>query len=169
MRAIATAGAVTWDRTPPTGVQWYFHKQSLYDELIRGSNLIFSATQRAAANWLVAGVGVCDVLETLEKYDSVAAGPPANAAGVYKAGRIGNFDVYKDPTYPTDEFLMGHKGTNFLDTGYVYAPYLALYTTPTITLDDMISRKGMCQRTGRKVVNANMYATGSIAQSGSRY
>jgi hypothetical protein len=48
----------------------------------------------------------------------------------------------------------------------IYAPYLQLFTTGTITLDDMISRKGMGMRSGLKVVNSAMYATGTVAQTG---
>jgi hypothetical protein len=77
--------------------------------------------------------------------------------------------VFKDPAMARNTFLMGFKGSSFLDTGYIYAPYLALYVTPTIVLDDMISRKGMMQRTGLKVVNANMYCTGTVTQTGGAF
>ena len=90
-------------------------------------------------------------------------------AGIRKIGQLGNFDVYKDPTYDFNDWLMGHKGTSFLDTGYIYAPYLQIFTTGTITLDDMISRKGMGMRTGLKVVNSGMYATGQLTQTGAAF
>lgn len=32
------------------------------------------------------------------------------------------------------KFLQGYKGSSFLDAGYIYAPYIPLYTTPTITI-----------------------------------
>jgi len=94
------------------------------------------------------------------KFKSQGAG--SDTAGVRKIGTIGEFTVFKDPTYPTNNFLMGFKGSSFLDTGYIYAPYLGLYTTPTIVLDDMLQRKGMMQRVGLKVINPNMYATGAV-------
>ena len=117
-------------------------------------------------NVIVAGTGVCNVLETLSKFKGSSAGSAAGLAGIRKIGDIGEFGVYKHPGYDLNKFLMGHKGTSFLDTGYIYAPYLQLFTTGTITLDDMISRKGMAQRVGLKVVNAGMYATGEVSQSG---
>jgi len=168
IRQIASAGTVTWDRTPPAGVPWIWHKESFYDALVQQSNLIFKATQRAVGNWIVASTDVCNVVETLSKFkgDSTGSTSPSGLAGVRKIGKIGDFDVYKDPTYPDGEFQMGHKGTSFLDTGYIYAPYLQLFTTGTITLDDMISRKGMGMRTGLKVVNSKMYSVGSVTQSG---
>jgi len=168
IRQVASAGNVTWDRTPPLGVPWIWHKESVYDALVQQSNLIFSRTQRAVGNWIVAAVDVCNVLETISKFKGTQAGStsPSGLAGVRKIGQVGEFTVFKDPGYPDGEFLMGHKGSSFLDTGYIYAPYLQLFTTGTITLDDMISRKGMGMRTGLKVVNSGMYATGNVTQSG---
>lgn len=167
IRSVASAGAGNWDRTPAAGVPWIWHKETLYDEFIRNSNMIFSATQRVGGNWIVAGVDVCNVVETLSKFTPTP--PPKGVAGIRKIGRIGEFDIYKDPTYPDSEWLMGHKGSTFLDTGYIYAPYLALYTTGTITLDDMIARKAMAQRSALKVVNSRMYATGTMARTGNLY
>jgi hypothetical protein len=166
---VAAAGTVTWDRTPAAGVPWIWHKESLYDALIQGSNLIFDATQRVRGTWLWAGLGVCNVLETLSKFER--SGPtPTDGAGPQVIGRIGRFDpVVADPRYPDDHFIMGYKGSSFLDTGYIWAPYLPLYTTGTIVLDDMIARKAMAQRSGLKVVNANMYSLGTITQTGGAF
>ena len=168
IRQVASAGTVTWDRTHPQGVPWIWHKESIYDALVQQSNLIFDATQRAVGNWIVAATSVCNVLETISKFSGSTDGStsPSGLAGVRKIGKVGDFDLYKDPTYPDGEFMMGHKGTSFLDTGYIYAPYLQLFTTGTITLDDMISRKGMGMRTGLKVINSKMYAGGTVSQSG---
>lgn len=166
---VAQAGNVTWDRTPPAGVPWIWHKESLYDALIQTSNLIFGRTQRVRGSWLVAGLDVINVLETLSKFERTSE-TPTEGAGPQKIGRIGRFDpVIADPTYPGENFLMGYKGSTFLDTGYVWAPYLPLYTTGTIVLEDMIARKGMMQRAALKVVNSNMYATGSVVATGGNF
>lgn len=166
LRTVASAGAVTWDRTPPQGVPWIWHKESLFDALVQQSNLIFRKTQRALGNWVLGGIGFCNVVETLSKFKASGGGAAAGMAGVRKIGTIGDYDVYKHPGYEFNDFMMGHKGTSFLDTGMIYAPYLQLFTTGTITLDDMISRKGMGMRSGLKVVNSAMYATGTVAQTG---
>jgi len=169
IQQIASAGNVVWDRTPPASVPWVWHKESLYDAMVSGSNLIFSRTQRATANWVVAGVDVCNVLETLSKF-TPSSSLPTDTAGMHRIGTIGSFDVYKDPVaLASDQFVMGHKGSSFLDTGYIYAPYLALYTSGTVVLDDLIARKGMVQRTGLKVVNSGMYCTGQVTQTGGAF
>lgn len=167
IRQIASAGTTTWDRTPPAGVPWLWHKESLYDALVAGSNLIFQRTQRVGGTWIVASTSVCNILETLSKFQGQSGN--SQGAGVRKIGKIGEFDVYKDPSYPDGEFLMGHKGSNWLDTGYIWAPYLAAYTTGTIVLDDMIARKGMAQRSALKVVNSGMYCRGLVTQTGAAF
>ena len=163
LRSVAAAGAGTWNSVPPPGVAEVWHRETLYYEFVRNSNFIFKATQRVGGNWIVAGVNVCNVLETLNKFQPTSV--PQGVAGIRKVGTIGEFTCYKDPTFPDDEWLMGHKGGNFLDTGLIYAPYLALYSTGTIVLDDMVARKGMAQRSATKVVNANMYATGVMTSN----
>ena len=172
---IADAGSVTWDRTPPAGVPWIWHKESLYDAFVQDSNLIFSRTQRALGNKVVAGVGVCNVIETLSKFKGEGSGS-GGGAGIVKIGKFGDFDIYKHPGMPgrgatpgTNCWWMGHKGDSFLDTGYIWAPYLAAFTTGTIVLDDMIARKAMGSRNARKVVNAGMFAQGELIQSGGAF
>jgi len=158
---IAAAGVFAWSATPPAGVPWIWHKETLFDALISASNLIFSATQRRAGNWIVAGVGACNVIETLSKFKS-GAGGAKDVAGIRKIGQLGDFTIFKDPNSARTAMIMGYKGGSFLDAGYVYAPYLGVYTTPPIVLDDFLARRGMMQRAGFKVINANMYCTGTI-------
>jgi len=166
LRSVAAAGTVTWDKTPPVSTHWYWWKEKLYDVLVQGSELVFAYTQRAQANWLICATDVAAVVRTLAKF--VPGGDPGTSvAGVRKIGTIGQFTVFDDPAYPASEFLMGFKGASFLDTGYVHATYQGLYTTPTIVLDDFISRKGMSVRTAQKVVNAGFYCRGTVTQSGS--
>ena len=165
---VAAAGSVTWDRTPPASVPWIWHKQSLYDALVMQSNLIFKATQRAMGNWIVGSVEFCNVVETLHNFKGNGGGNEG-LAGVKNIGNIGDFKVFKDPTMTSGTWTMGHKGSSFLDTGYIYAPYLQLFTTDTIVLDDMVARKGMGMRNAQKVVNAKMFSTGTITQTGLQF
>ena len=103
-----------------------------------------------------------------QKFKPSGAGTTADA-GPRRIGEIGEFAVFKDPTYPANEYLMGYKGPNWLDTGYIHAPFLGVYVMPLITLDDLMSRKAMMQRTGQKVVNPFFYVRGQIIQTGGAF
>lgn len=166
LRAIAFNAdtPVTFDVAPPTGVSYKDHKEILVDTFVELSNTIFQQTQRLEGTWLIVSVEVANIVETLAPH-FVKMPQPSNVSGIRKIGRLGDWDVFKDPSYPSNEFLMGHKGGNFLDTGYVHAVYQGLVSTPSITLDDFITRKGMMSRTAQKVVNENFYARGFIFDS----
>jgi hypothetical protein len=54
--------------------------------------------------------------------------------------------------------LVGRKGGSFLESGYVYAPYVPLQVTPTIFgVEDFVPRKGVMTRYAKKMVRPDMY------------
>ena len=70
------------------------------------------------------------------------------------------FTVYKDPYFPRNKILVGFKGSSYLETGYVYAPYVPLIVTPTIFQpEDFTPRKGVMTRYGKKMVRGDFYGT----------
>lgn len=148
-----------WDRDMPAGVPYLWHKESFHDVIIAGSNQIFTNTRRVAGNFMVAGINVCNVIESLPNFKPSAKKP---LPGPYVLGKYQNMTIVKNPYYPTNEYVMGHRNDNWLDAGYVYAPYMALFATPTVTLDDLKSRRGMETRYATKVINPRMYVKGSI-------
>lgn len=165
----ALAGSVSWPKTVPAGISFTEHKLSFIDALIEGSNLIYRATRRGQANFLVVSTGVSNVIESQPTFVPIpGALQTPGTTGIIKIGTLNNrWTVYKDPFLGEglsnpDVFLIGYKGSSFLEAGYVYAPYIPLYTTPTIVLDDFIGRKGMATQYGKRVVNARFYATGNI-------
>jgi len=156
---IASAGSVTWNKPAPAAVSYNDHKQTFIDALIEASNLIFRATRRGTGNFVVCGTNVSNVVESLYGFR-----PQAVAGnGVVFIGTLqGRWSIYKDPYLDADTFLVGWKGNSFLEAGYVYAPYVPLYTTPTYVLDDMLNRKGMMSQYGVKAINGDFYATGTV-------
>lgn len=156
---IASAGSVSWNKPAPAAISYNDHKQTFIDALIEASNLIFRATRRGTGNFVVCGTNVANVVESLYGFR-----PQAVAGnGVVFVGTLqGRWSIYKDPYLDADTFLVGWKGTSFLEAGYVYAPYVPLYTTPTYVLDDMLNRKGMMSQYGVKAINGDFYATGTV-------
>ena len=65
---------------------------------------------------------------------------------------------YVDPYFPRQVILVGRKGGSFLESGYVYAPYVPLQVTPTIFgVEDFVPRKGVMTRYAKKMVRGDMY------------
>ena len=82
--------------------------------------------------------------------------------GMAGAGKVGSlnkkWDIYVDPYFRRNVVLVGRKGASFLESGYVYAPYVPLQVTPTIfDPDDFTPRKAVMTRYGKKMVRPDMY------------
>jgi len=130
--------------------------QTLLTQINKVSAEIHKRTLRGGANWIVCSTEIASVIDDIEKFHA------ANDAdlmqfnmGIEHMGSLGSrYTVYKDPYLPTDVCLIGHKGSNMLDTGYVYAPYIPFQLTPVVYHhSDFTPRKGIMTRYARKVVN----------------
>lgn len=161
MKAIAATTGTPFSRTPATSISFTEHKLGFIDTLIADSNAIFSQTQRAEATWIVCGINVASLIESLPGF--VSSPRPKGTRAVYKSGVLnGQWEVWKDPNYNTNEFLMGYQGDSMYEVGYIFAPYILAFTTATIMLDDFIGRKGMASRYGKKTVDGRFYRRNSI-------
>lgn len=142
--------------------EWY---ETLIETVIDCSNEIHRKTLRGAGNFMVTSPQVSTILEASTYYrpnfSIDAQGQISNpmSFGVDPVGTISNrFVVYKDPYFVPNQILVGFKGTNWLETGYVYAPYVPLIVTPTLfDPEDFTPRKGVMTRYGKKMVRSDFY------------
>lgn len=167
LRARADAGFVVWDAVAPTGINYQTHKFSIIDAFETGSNFIFGATNMVAGNWLLLGLQAATVVATLPQF--VAKNNRTQMQGITYIGDLGNKKVFADPHFPNNEFLIGHKGDQFLTTGYVLAEYQKLYTTPDIVLPDFIHQRGFATSFARKMINSKFYCRGLVANSATSF
>ena len=120
---------------------------------------IYKSTLRGPGNFMVTSPTVAAMLHAAAKMEGgiTQADGPTNIKGArveYKGKLGGQFDLYVDPMYPEDEILIGYKGANAMDSGYVYAPYIPLQQTPTITDPESFQpRKGIMTRYGKAAVS----------------
>lgn len=163
LRNRADAGLVTWDATPPSAVSYQTHKYSIIDAFQTASMFIFGATNMVSGNWILTGLQAASVIMTLPQFVAKATG--TQMQGVTYVGDLGNFKIFVDPHYPVNEFLVGHKGDQFLTTGYVLAEYQKLYTTPDVMLEDFLHRRGFATSFAKKCVNAKFYARGLVTNA----
>jgi len=124
----------------------------------RAATDIYKSTLRGPGNFMVTSPTVAAMLHAAAKLEGgvVSVDGPSNMHGArveYKGKLGGQFDLYIDPMYPEDEILIGYKGANAMDSGYVYCPYIPLQQTPTITDPDTFQpRKGIITRYGKAEV-----------------
>ena len=175
----ATAGTFYWSRSPGmfvnrltgeglgstavapdfTGTvsEWY---ETLIETINDVSAQIHRKTLRGGANFCVVSPEVANVLEFTAGFRAnVTADADKGDIGAVKVGSLNRkFDVIVDPYFPRNAILVGRKGSSFLESGYVYAPYVPLQTTPNIFgPEDFVPRKGVMTRYGKKMVRPDMY------------
>ena len=176
----ATAGTKYWSRRPGkfvnrnTGAQvgateaapdftgtvseWY---ETLCETINDISAQVHRKTLRGGANFVVCSPEVANILEFTAGFratlnvDEMKGG----SIGAVKTGSLSKkYDVYVDPYFPRNVVLVGRRGNSFLESGYVYAPYVPLQVTPTIFgVEDFVPRKGVMTRYAKKMVRPDMY------------
>src|ERR1035437_222312 len=165
---IASGGFTSFNEAPPTGIPYFTHQMTLTKELQNGANQIFKKTRRGFANWIVCGVDAATIIESHPLFESAGNlnGPGVIFSGVY----ANRWKVFKNPfltstaagAFGSSDFLMGYKGNNFYDAGYVYAPWISFFSTPTVMLDDMVSRKAVMTHYAQKAVNGMFFCKGQM-------
>ena len=134
--------------------------QTLGAKINKVSNKIHQLTLRGGANFIVASPDVCTILESIPGF-VVNADKDATsfAAGVSAVGSMANrYTVYKNPYMTSNEILLGFKGSNFLETGAVYAPYVPLIMTPLVyDPQNFTPRRGVMTRYAKKMVRPEFY------------
>ena len=175
----ATAATFYWSRSPglfvdrSTGAEigassaapdftgtvseWY---ETLVETINDVSAQIHRKTLRGGANFVVCGPEVANVLEFTAGFRaSVTADAETGSIGAVQVGSLSKkFDVIVDPYFLRNVILVGRRGSSFLESGYVYAPYVPLQTTPTIFgPEDFVPRKGVMTRYAKKMVRPDMY------------
>ncbi len=175
----AAAGTLYWSRSPglflnrETGIEvgaasaapdftgtvseWY---ETLLETVNDVSARIHRKTLRGGANFIVCSPELAAILEFTAGFRAaVTVDGDRGTAGAVKIGQLSKkLDVYVDPYFPRQVMLVGRRGGSFLESGFVYAPYVPLQVTPTIFgVEDFVPRKGVMTRYAKKMVRPDMY------------
>lgn len=143
---------------------WY---QTLGTKLQKVSNKIHQLSLRGGANFMVCSPSVATILEAIPGFASDGDGEKDTFNfGVQKIGSLNSrYKVYKNPYMTENVILMGYKGTQFLECGAVFAPYVPLIMTPLLYDPNTFTpRKGLMTRYAKKMIRPDYY--GKIYVSG---
>ena len=137
--------------------EWY---ETLCETINDVSAQIHRKTLRGGANFIVCSPEVANILEFTAGFRaSVTHDDETGSVGAVKTGSLSKkWDVIVDPYFLRNVVLVGRRGSSFLESGFVYAPYVPLQTTPTIFgPEDFVPRKGVMTRYAKKMVRPDMY------------
>ena len=150
--------------------EWY---ETLGETINDVSAQIHRKTLRGGANFIVTSPEVANILEFTAGFRAnITVDADKGTAGTHQVGTLSKrYEVYVDPYFPRNLILTGRKGNSFLESGYVYAPYVPLQVTPTIFgTEDFVPRKGVMTRYAKKMVRPDMYGLvvvrGLLGESG---
>ena len=140
--------------------QWF---QTLGTKINKVSNKIHQLTLRGGANFLVCSPTVATILESIPGYaadNGASADDMSYAFGIQKVGALNSkYQVYKNPYMTENAILLGFKGSQFLETGATFAPYIPLIMTPLVYDPDTFTpRKGLLTRYAKKMLRPEYYA-----------
>lgn len=147
------------------GVSGYYNNQggwfqTLGTKVQKISNKIHQKTLRGGANFLVCSPTVATILESIPGYAASTDGDKMEfAMGVQKVGNLNSrFKVYKNPYMTENTILLGYKGSQFLEAGAVYAPYVPLLMTPLVHDPETFTpRKGLLTRYAKVMLRPEFY------------
>ena len=155
--ALNSAGSLSFPDFTGNVSEWY---ETLVETINDVSAQIHRKTLRGGANFIVVSPEIANLLEFTAGFrGSVTHDADRGEVGAVRVGSLSKkFDVYVDPYFPRNVVLCGRKGSSFLESGYVYAPYVPLQMTPTIFgTEDFVPRKGVMTRYAKKMVRPDMY------------
>jgi len=141
---------------------------ALLYKVLEVSNIIHRLTLRGPANWMVTSADIASKFEQLNDFrGSDALNNEGIDIGITSAGTIqGKLKLYKDPLFPNCKILLGFKGSSVLDSGYFYAPYIPLLSTPTVLDPNSFTpNKGIMTRYGKKLIEDGGLYYGTISVS----
>jgi hypothetical protein len=138
------------------------HLGHVYANLLTTLNFasqdIYRTTFRGPGSWIITSPLMAAMLESAAKLEGGIAredGPTniGNTSIEFKGKFAGRYDLFVDPMFPTDEIMMGYKGSGPMDSGFIYCPYIPLQQLPTITDPESFQpRKGILTRYGKVAI-----------------
>ena len=163
-----TSATATSDPTAATGTQGFYNTQGQWFQTLgtkvnKVSNKIHQLTLRGGANFMVCSPTIGTILESIPGFaatDGADADTMNYAFGIQKVGNLNQkYQVYKNPYMTENTILLGFKGSQFLETGATFAPYIPLIMTPLVYDPDTFTpRKGLLTRYAKKMLRPEYYA-----------
>jgi hypothetical protein len=147
------------------GVSGYYNTQGGWFQTLgtkaqKISNKIHQKTLRGGATFMVTSPTVSTILESIPGYAASTDGDKEEyAMGVQKVGSLNSrWQVWKMPYMTENIIFMGYKGSQFLESGAVWAPYIPLMMTPLVYDPETFTpRKGLLTRYAKLVLRPEFF------------
>ena len=120
---------------------------------------IYQATRLSQPNRLIVGTTAGAYIGMINGFQAENA---TDNVGPYKLGVLGNFDVYVDPNYDANTWVMACKSQDIRRNSALFGEYMPFTETAPIGLADMSVQSGYATMYAMKVVNPATVVSGKI-------
>ena len=120
---------------------------------------IYQATRLAQPNRLIVGTNVNSYLNMVEGFKADAS---TDNVGPFKAGTLDQFEVYCDPNYNPDTWVMCCKSNDIRRNSALYGEYMPIVSTDAIGLANASVQQGYATMYAMDVVNPATVVSGKI-------
>ncbi len=128
-------------------------------KLEQASAAIYQKTRLTRPNRLIVGTNVASYIGMIQSFKSANA---EDSVGPYKLGTLDQFEIYVDPNYDPNLWVMACKSNDIRRNSALFGEYMPITQTDPITLSDMSVQSGIASMYALKVVNPSTVASGKI-------
>lgn len=120
---------------------------------------IYQATRLARPNRLSVGTNVATYISMINGFQAESL---EDTVGPYKVGRLDQFEIYCDPNYDPDKWVMSCKSNDIRKNSALFGEYMPFTDTQAIGLANMSVQQGYATMYAMKVVNPQTVVSGKI-------
>lgn len=120
---------------------------------------IYQATQLARPNRLIIGTNTASYISMIDGFNSAGT---SDSVGPYKLGSLDQFEIFVEPKYNPNEWVMCCKSDDIRRNSALFGEYMPMMETAPITTADGTVQQGYATMYGMKVVNPATTAAGKI-------
>lgn len=151
----ALATNTNFDRTVPTGISEYEHRQSFKYRILEAERKLVDASKRGQINVMAGGLEFCEIVSGLPGF-TLMPGVSSNI-GPHLFGTLDGRTIIRVPqsnVIPSAEGVCLYRGATIFDAPGVYAPYMPLIVTDDIPVggNPLLTQKAAATWAATKVL-----------------
>ena len=151
-----------WSKTLPVGVSKRDHYAGFAEVVERGSQHIYDATQKHAANYMLIASNIKPILVMMEGFKAASS---TKINGPYFCGELNGVKVYVSPALEAGRFVLGYNGGDMVTSAAVYAPYMAIVPTQCLGFADGAMSQGFSTMYDLRMLNPSLLVAGKVVES----
>lgn len=128
-------------------------------KLTQAAASIYQKTRLTQPNRLVVGTNVAAYIGMINGFQADAQ---TENVGPYKVGKLDQFDIYCEPSYNPDTWVMSCKSNDIRRNSALFGEYMPLTNTDAIGLANASVQQGYATMYAMKVVNPDTVVSGKI-------